>query len=84
VLAEYRTALTQLRCFEEESGIPMLDTLSAYAAAHGSVEQAAKRIYQHPNTVRNRVKKARALLALDGDWYEQIFILMGLYALEQA
>ena len=74
----------KMRCFEEESGIPMLDTLSAYAAAHGSVEQAAKRIYQHPNTVRNRVKKARALLALDGDWYEQIFILMGLYALEQA
>ena len=83
VLAEYRAALTRLRCFEEESGIAMLDTLSAYAAAHGSVEQAAKRIYQHPNTVRNRVKKARALLALNDDWYEQIFILMGLYALEQ-
>jgi len=33
--------------------------------------------------VRNRVKKARALLALNDDWYEQIFILMGLYALEQ-
>ncbi len=83
-LAQYRAAIERLRRFEAESGVPLLDTLSAYVAAHGSVEQAAKQIYQHPNTVRNRVKKARALLSLGEDWYEELSILMGMHALAQA
>ena len=82
-LAEYRAALECLRFFEQESGIPLLRTLSAYVSAHGSVEQAAKQVYQHPNTVRNHVKKACSLLGLTESCYEQLFLLMGMYALEQ-
>ena len=78
------SALARLKQFEAETGIPLLSTLAAYTAAHGSVEQAAKQIFQHPNTVRNRVKKARALLSLGEDWYEELFILMGMHALENA
>ena len=83
-LAQLHSALARLKQFEAETGIPLLSTLAAYTAAHGSVEQAAKQIFQHPNTVRNRVKKARALLSLGEDWYEELFILMGMHALENA
>lgn len=64
----------------------LMETISCYAACGGNIPAAAKRMYQHPNTVRYRLQKIASLLnCSDGFELEAVlFLLSGLMRLDGA
>ncbi|HWS29159.1 MAG TPA: PucR family transcriptional regulator [Clostridia bacterium] len=59
----------------------LLPTLIAYVKNRGDINQTAAALFQHGNTVRYRIKKAKELLDMEDDFYEQIFLAVYLYLL---
>lgn len=76
-----KKAVAILRQYDEKYTSNLLATCRAYIAHHGEISKTAAALYQHPNTIRYRLKKAEALLAPvigTGDVYEQLYFLLQL------
>jgi DNA-binding PucR family transcriptional regulator len=58
-------ALEQLLAHDAEHGGTLAPTLLAYLDAMGDVRAVAAALHVHPNTVRHRVRRARAVAGLD-------------------
>ncbi len=61
----------------------LLGTLCEYVRRRGDVRSTAQALFQHPNTIRYRLKKAASLLGFTEDVYEQLFIVMSVYLLDR-
>lgn len=60
----------------------LLLTLIDYVKCNGEISKTAAMLYQHPNTIRYRLKKACELLGYDeSNMYSQFFILINVYLL---
>ena len=73
-----------LRQYDEKYTSNLTDTCRAYIANHGEISKTAAALYQHPNTIRYRLKKAESLLAPvigTEDVYEQLYFLLRLHDL---
>ena len=73
-----------LQQYDEKYTSNLLDTCRAYIAHHGEISKTAATLYQHPNTIRYRLKKAESLLAPvlgTEDVYEQLYFLLRLQEL---
>ncbi|QIB69591.1 PucR family transcriptional regulator [Aminipila butyrica] len=58
------------------------DTLIIFIKNNGEYAKTAKDLYQHPNTIRYRIKKIREITDLnDNDFYAQLYICVKLYLL---
>lgn len=60
----------------------LLETLISYVNNNGEISKTANDLFQHPNTIRYRLKKAQNLLGefgMEDDFYEQIFIFIKIY-----
>ena len=69
--AEYRQVLA---AYDQEHATELMATAAAFVQAHGEVKIAAESLFQHPNTVRYRLRKIRSLLGFEeGD---AAFLLM--------
>ena len=70
--------LGTLRSYDEKNATALYETALCYARCHGDAALAAKRLFQHPNTVRYRMQKAKVLLcgegAEDKAFYEQLYL----------
>lgn len=70
--------LGALRSYDEKNATALYETALCYARCHGDAALAAKRLFQHPNTVRYRMQKAKVLLcgegAEDKAFYEQLYL----------
>lgn len=55
--------LDRLAASDAEAGSNLVESLRVYVACGGDANAAAERLCQHPNSVRNRVNRARAVLA---------------------
>ncbi len=80
----YRQALAILRSYDQSYTSNLFETMQLYVEEHGEVSAVASRLFQHPNTIRYRLRKVRELLEPvfgTEDFYEQLFITMrlGLY-----
>ncbi|MDR0862346.1 MAG: PucR family transcriptional regulator [Oscillospiraceae bacterium] len=63
----------------------ILDTMVVYIQNNGDIAKTAKEIFQHPNTVRYRIKKAYSILSLDEpDGYESLYLLITVYTLSMS
>lgn len=79
-----REAVGILKAYDEKYTSNLLDTCRAYIAHHGEISKTAAALYQHPNTIRYRLKKAESLLEPvigKEDVYEQLYFLLRLYDL---
>lgn len=56
----------KLASYDEEHGTCLLETGIELVRAQGDVRAAAEKLFQHPNTIRYRLRKAKALLAMEG------------------
>ncbi len=83
VKAECRRQVAALQTYDAAHGTALLDTLIAYVRAEGDVNAAAEKLYQHPNTVRYRVKKVRQLWGDGADFDRQAFLCVQVYLLSQ-
>ena len=73
-----------LQEYDQSSKSNLLSTLMAYVQHHGEISKTAKSLYQHPNTIRYRLKKAQELLTPvlgNDDFFEQISFLLRLHHL---
>lgn len=52
--------------------------MRVYVACGGDVNAAAERLCQHPNSVRNRVNRARAVLAMEDATDKQLFAYLSM------
>jgi len=78
-----RRQLDKIRSYDSANSTAILETLIAYVHNHGNVDKTAEALYQHPNTVRYRVKKASQLLGDPTDFQQQAFIIVHLHLLAQ-
>jgi DNA-binding PucR family transcriptional regulator len=65
-----------------ESGPALLETVTAFLAAGGSIEATARALYLHPNTVRYRLRRAVEVCGADvfdarGAFTVQIALTLG-------
>ena len=82
----YRQAMEILSSYDEKYTSNLFETLQLYIEAHGEISAVAGKLFQHPNTIRYRLRKARELLEpVFGreDFYEQLFITMRLQSYRQ-
>ena len=61
----YNRFLATLESYDSTHESALLDTLMAYVESDWDISLTATRLYQHSNTVRYRLAKARQLLGLD-------------------
>ncbi|MFW6001679.1 MAG: PucR family transcriptional regulator [Halanaerobium sp.] len=65
-LKEFTTEyLAKLIEYDKGNSTEWLDTLGVYLEEGGSIQQAAKRLYIHPNTMSYRVKRIKEILGID-------------------
>lgn len=77
----YKQQLGKILSYDEVHSAKLLDTLSTYVKSAGDIQLTAKKMFQHSNTIRYRMEKARKLLELEDtpSSFVQIHIIMRLY-----
>lgn len=74
-----RQAAGVLAEYDRANSAELLLTLTEYVRRRGDVRAAAEALFQHPNTVRYRLRKAASLIGIESDIYEQLFMMMSVY-----
>ena len=70
----------------EDANADLLETAVAYIQCHGDVEETAKKMICHKNTIRYRMSRVQEILDAEGadkDFYESLFIAVRLYLLNK-
>lgn len=70
--------LARLAACDEETGSDLVKSMRAYVECGGDATLAAERLCQHPNSVRNRVNRARAVLAMEDATDKQLFAYLSM------
>ena len=55
---------SKLAAYDEGHGIELVRTAEALVGRHGDVKAVADELHQHPNTVRYRMRKMKAVLGI--------------------
>lgn len=76
--APAQRALDRLAASDAEAGSNLVESLRVYVACGGDANAAAERLCQHPNSVRNRVNRARAVLAMEDATDKQLFAYLSM------
>ena len=71
-------SLDRLAASDAEAGSNLVESLRVYVACGGDANAAAERLCQHPNSVRNRVNRARAVLAMEDATDKQLFAYLSM------
>lgn len=59
--------LRPLWAYQDSQGVDLVETLREFFRCDGNYKRAAAALFQHENTVRFRVAKAKSLLGMEGD-----------------
>lgn len=70
--------LARLAACDEETGSDLMKSMRVYVECGGDAALAAERLCQHPNSVRNRVNRARAVLAMEDATDKQLFAYLSM------
>lgn len=71
-----------IKCYDEKNSTEVFNTVITYIENDGNIKNTAKTLFQHENTIRYRINKAKEILNmenLDGSFYEQISIAIKIY-----
>lgn len=73
----YNDALSSILTHDERYNSGLIDTLIIYVESDGDINLTAKRMFQHPNTIRHRIDKLKDLLKTTStfDMHIQFFLL---------
>lgn len=86
ILSLTNRVINEIKNYDKIYNSNILDTLTSYVNNNGEISKTANELFQHPNTIRYRLKKAASLLKkfnLEYDFYEQIFIFIKLYLINE-
>lgn len=67
-----------LRDYDEENDAELLSTAKTLAEEFGDVKSTADALYQHPNTVRYRIKRIKAVLGMDDASDRELVVFLSL------
>lgn len=67
-----------LEAYDRANDAELLETARALVDSFGEVKTAADALYQHPNTVRYRLKKIKALMGMEGTADREFFVFLSL------
>ncbi len=67
-----------LQKYDRENSSALWETLCAYVESGGDFNRASKMLFQHPNTVRYRIRKAGSLWGDPEDFEQQAFLCVQL------
>lgn len=83
-LESYQQKISALERYDTKYTSNLLSTLETFVSCNGEIADTAKQIYQHPNTVRYRLKKISSLWSVDQEnLYNYAFLYMHAYELFQ-
>ena len=68
--------------YDDAHGTELAVTCASVARAYGDVRLAAEALHQHPNTVRYRLRKAKAVLGMAESPDREFAFLLGLVYLD--
>lgn len=76
--------INELKEYDNQYTSNILDTLICYVNNNGEISKTSTELFQHPNTIRYRISKAKDILKkydLNDNFYEQIYIIINVYLL---
>lgn len=80
--SDYKRLIDKINEYDKNFKSNLWDTLIVFIQNNGEYSKTAKDLYQHPNTIRYRIKKIQEITELDGDdFYAQLYICVKLYLL---
>ncbi len=68
--------LAQLRESESGQSAHLVDTLRTYVQCNFHIDQTGKAMFQHPNTIRYRIARIKAILGMENDLEFQMAALL--------
>ncbi|MCT4620948.1 MAG: PucR family transcriptional regulator ligand-binding domain-containing protein [Marinisporobacter sp.] len=80
--AFYRRMIDKLIDYDGEKGTDFLNTAICYIESEGNIQETSKKLFQHTNTIRYRIKKINEILELTrmkGMTYETLAIAIRLH-----
>lgn len=77
----YNDMLDRISAYDEKHDAHLFETISDYVHCGGDINAAAEISYQHPNTIRYRIKKTQEILGIENamDFRIQLFTIVRLY-----
>lgn len=79
---DYKNLVHKIKEHDKSNNSNLWDTLMLYIENNGEYSKTAKALFQHPNTIRYRIKKIQEITNLNGnDFYAQLYICVKLYIL---
>lgn len=70
--------LARLAACDEETGSNLVESMRVYVECGGETALAAERLCQHPNSMRNRLNRARTVLAMEKATDKQLFAYLAM------
>ncbi|QHI71180.1 PucR family transcriptional regulator [Aminipila terrae] len=79
---DYKELINKISEYDKNFKSNLWDTLIVFIKNNGEYSKTAKDLFQHPNTIRYRIKKIREVTGLETeDYYAQLYICVKLYLL---
>lgn len=79
---DYNNLISKLNEYDKHYNSNLWHTLTIFIKNNGEYSKTAKDLFQHPNTIRYRIKKIQEVTGLNSDdFYSQMYICVKLYLL---
>lgn len=79
---DYKDLVYKIKEYDKHYNSNLWDTLIIFIENNGEYSKTAKALFQHPNTIRYRIKKIQEITNLNSnDFYAQLYICVKLYIL---
>ena len=79
----YHRQLDKIKQYDSKFTSNLLDTLIEYVHCNGEISKTASNLFQHPNTIRYRLKKTCDLLSYnDENFYNYFYLLINIYLID--
>ena len=78
----YQIGLERLVDYERRRGTELLGTLEAYLEHQGNIAQTARKLFMHPNTLRQRLVRIERVAGLDLDNEDWLSLAMAVKAVK--
>ena len=78
----YQEGLERLVAYQRRRGTELLGTLEAFLEHQGNIAQTARKLYMHPNTLRQRLVRIERVAGLDLDSEDWLSLAMAVKAVK--
>ncbi|WP_432407887.1 PucR family transcriptional regulator [Wukongibacter sp. M2B1] len=82
VYSFYKRMIDKLIYYDQDKGTDLLNTAIAYVESEGNIQATSKKLFQHTNTIRYRIRKINEILdstRLKGMSYETLAVAIRLH-----